>query len=278
VPRRSTGIGLDRLFIGGEGCFGVITEATLRVFPMPEQRILQAYAFPDFAVGLDAVMEAFRIGLQPSILDYGEGGINAEYDYPVLYLAFEGVNGVVEAQAQRAEAICASHGGRKLDGDEAQGYWDGRHRVAERFTHGRVGKLGDSLDSVPSDRRFDYVHVCLPAGKVLEYCEASHNIAERYGLDIVDYGLWCQPELYSTVIVRSSVAGQGAVDAAGQAVDEMLTLAQEIGGSMEYCHGVGLRLAHLMREEHGEVGLEVLRTLKRALDPQNILNPGKLDL
>jgi FAD/FMN-containing dehydrogenase len=59
--------------------------------------------------------------------------------------------------------------------------------------------------------------------------------------------------------------------------DRGLRLAQELGGSMEYCHGVGLRLAHLMADELG-TGLDVLRDMKKALDPCNILNPGKLGL
>ena len=61
----------------------------------------------------------------------------------------------------------------------------------------------------------------------------------------------------------------------GRVVDKVLTLAQEMGGTMEYCHGVGVKLAHLMESEHGN-GINVLRKMKKAIDPNNILNPGKL--
>ena len=61
----------------------------------------------------------------------------------------------------------------------------------------------------------------------------------------------------------------------GETVDEVLTLAQEMGGTMEYCHGVGIKLAHLMEGEMGG-GMAVARKIKEALDPNNILNPGKL--
>ena len=60
-------------------------------------------------------------------------------------------------------------------------------------------------------------------------------------------------------------------------VDEVLTLAQEMGGTMEYCHGVGIKLAHLMEREMG-AGITVFRRLKGTLDPNNILNPGKLGI
>jgi FAD/FMN-containing dehydrogenase len=61
-------------------------------------------------------------------------------------------------------------------------------------------------------------------------------------------------------------------------VDDLLTLAQDLGGGMEYCHGVGLKLAHLMGRELGEAGMETLRRLKSALDPAGVLNPGKMGL
>ena len=69
----------------------------------------------------------------------------------------------------------------------------------------------------------------------------------------------------------------GAQLALEETVEELLRLAQQLGGSMEYTHGVGIKLAPLMREEHG-YGLEIMRQMKIALDPNNILNPGKLAL
>jgi D-lactate dehydrogenase (cytochrome) len=82
------------------------------------------------------------------------------------------------------------------------------------------------------------------------------------------------PELLSVVI---TVAADRRREALAGAVDEMLALAQDLGGSMEYCHGVGVRLAHLMQREHGE-GLAMMRVIKRALDPGDLINPGKLAL
>ena len=73
------------------------------------------------------------------------------------------------------------------------------------------------------------------------------------------------------------VAPDGDVVRLHGAVNELLKLAQDLGGAMEYCHGVGVRLAHLMEREHG-VGLAVMQRLKRALDPNGIMNPGKLGL
>jgi FAD/FMN-containing dehydrogenase len=90
----------------------------------------------------------------------------------------------------------------------------------------------------------------------------------------VEYGVWCWPELFS---VTMTADGTDASERLARAVDELLSLVHDMGGSIEYCHGVGVRLAHLMEREHGS-GLEVMRSIKRAIDPQGILNPGKLGL
>lgn len=78
-------------------------------------------------------------------------------------------------------------------------------------------------------------------------------------------------------MVKVALSAQQARQEMSQAVDELLVLALDMGGSIEYCHGVGMRLSHLMRREHG-TGLDVLKRVKESLDPHNILNPGKLGL
>jgi FAD/FMN-containing dehydrogenase len=211
------------------------------------------------------------------MLELGEDSRGSS-EQTMLYLAYEGVRDEVTANAQRTNTIFSRHAATVLTQAEAEEFWETRHRVAERFKHGRVNALGDSLAATPSQRYFDYVHVAVPASKVLEYRRACMDITSRHGLETVDYGLWCQPELFSTVVVKTNVAGATDAEAMSRAVDEMLRAVHGLGGSMEYCHGVGVRLSHLMQQEHGEVGLELLRSLKRALDPLNILNPDKLAL
>ena len=63
-----------------------------------------------------------------------------------------------------------------------------------------------------------------------------------------------------------------------QTVDDLLTAAQDLGGSMEYCHGIGLKLTHLMMRDRGEAGMVALRNVKKALDPEGILHPGNLGI
>ena len=92
---------------------------------------------------------------------------------------------------------------------------------------------------------------------------------------MVEYAIWTQPELFSMLLIPSSTVTDDSLQDLAEAVDEVLALAQDMGGTMEYCHGVGVKLAHLLPRETG-VGFEVAKAIKQALDPNNIMNPGKL--
>jgi FAD/FMN-containing dehydrogenase len=90
---------------------------------------------------------------------------------------------------------------------------------------------------------------------------------------VTQCGLWTRPELFSMVFHNPS----GQREVLAETVDALLVLVQDMDGSMEYCHGVGVRLAHLLGRELG-TGAELLRALKYSLDPHHVLNPGKLAL
>jgi len=99
---------------------------------------------------------------------------------------------------------------------------------------------------------------------------AAHELIRRHDLTLIEEGLWHWPELYSVVVTGP----EGSASGVRATMDGVCRAAQASGGTMEYCHGVGWKLSHLMPEEHG-AGLEILRRIKRALDPAGILNPGK---
>jgi FAD/FMN-containing dehydrogenase len=102
-------------------------------------------------------------------------------------------------------------------------------------------------------------------------------IIEQHGVDLHESGLWIQPELFSMRLGIEDRDQNQAQLALQQTVDELLRLAQDMGGSMEYTHGVGVKLAPFMSKEHG-YGLEIMRGIKKMLDPNYIMNPGKMGL
>jgi FAD/FMN-containing dehydrogenase len=268
VEKTSTGPALQQLFIGAEGCLGIVTQATLQLFPIPAERLLQAWEFPDFAMGLAAINALFMAGLRPGLLDYGDDEPTLECDPPsVLFASYEGASRVAQAEAAEAASICQQHQGRQLPEREVDDFWTQRHALGDAYAAARAAEQ-------PWHRRrprLDYLHVALPPSVVLAYRRQCLAVLARYKLQAHQTGLWDHAGLFSL-----SYSGDD-VDLLNDAHRELLMLCQDFDGAMEYCHGVGVRLAPFMRREHG-VGLELLRRLKQCLDPSAILNPGKLAL
>jgi len=271
VAKHSAGLNLNALLIGGEGCFGIVTEATLRIFPQPEARLFRGYHFLSFEQGYGAIQEMFRQRLQPALLDFGD--LPEKHGGAILYLVFEGNSALAGAEESHAVAICHAHGGKALPNSDVENFWRDRHEVARRFMRNRQQRRERGRDGVHRD----WLHVALPAAQVLAFRAAALKIAERRNVRVQESGLWVQPELFSMRLGAEDRVDFNAQRALAEAVDEMLRLVQQMGGSMEYTHGVGFKLAPLMAAEHG-YGLQVMRQIKQVVDPNNILNPGKLGL
>ena len=280
VMRNSAGPRLDRLFVAAEGTMGVITAAAIKGHPRPEKTDLRCYVFPGFEDGFRAIDAIARLGLRPSLLDYGEEHASPwpelvvrEDEPPTLYLGFEGFEEEVEASWKRAQAIVLAAGGRAQEQSRAQQFWDRRHVVAQRFSRTRRER-GGRTDRSP-DAVWDYIHVALPASRVLEFRRLLHAETKRAGVGLLECGLWTGPEFFSAVLTMP--VALGGLDVLPSTIDMLLRAVQDFGGSMEYVHGAGVRYAHLMEREQGEC-LQVLRRIKSALDASWVLNRGKLGL
>jgi len=272
VSKHSAGIHLNSLLIGGEGCFGIITEATLRVFPKPEAQLIGGYFFPSFEAGYAAIQKMFQQRLRPAMLDFGDNQEKPDLG-AVLYLVFEGNAALAAVEEKLAAAICSEHGAKDLPHGDAEGFWRRRHDIARRFALNRRQRRESGRDGIYRD----WIHVALPSSQVLVFRKAAEAVVKRHGVGLQESGLWVQPELFSMRLGSEDDTTANAQLALEEAIEALLRLAQQLGGSMEYTHGVGVKLAPLMAEEHG-YGLEVMRQIKRALDPNNIMNPGKMAL
>jgi alkyldihydroxyacetonephosphate synthase len=270
VEKASIGPGLHRLFIGAEGCFGVVTQATLRLFPIPQERLLQAWEFEHFDAGFAAIQALLQAGVRPGLLEYSDDSPAVDSAPPAtLLLSFEGPRQVAQAEAEEALRLCTAYRGRPLPQQRATVFWARRHDSGDAYAAARAA--GHTWHRYLQRHPLDYLHVALPPSAVLAYRRQSLEILARQRLHVRHTGLWCHAGLFNIGFSGTDATGF----AAAQSV--LLQLCQDLHGTMEYCHGVGVRLAPLMQREHG-AGLEVLRRLKQCLDPQGILNPGKLDL
>jgi FAD/FMN-containing dehydrogenase len=283
VRPKSTGVDLSRLFIAGEGQFGIITAAALRVFPMPESRVHAGFTFETFEHGFDAILAMDALGMAPALLDYGERPAMVEGaatghprvgEPPTLYVGFDGLREEVSALMARAVHIFERHGGKGVEPTNVDEFWSNRHVIAENFARHRRTRRAENLPA-GEGRCFDYIHVSLPASRVLEYRRRALAIAAQHDVHVLEAGLWVLPGLFSLAMANAAKSQAEAAAGMSATVDACLREALALGGSMEYCHGVGVRLAHLMRDEHG-TGLDAMRAIKRALDPQDTLNPGKI--
>jgi alkyldihydroxyacetonephosphate synthase len=272
VPKYSSGPNLNHLFIGTEGTFGVITKATIRVFRLPEAQVFATAAFDSFDQGFDAAAELLALGIRPTLLDLTE-----EQDGVQMYLLFEGYREGVAAQEKRALQVCTQFGGYDVGPEPTLDYWEYRHESGENYKRSVLGQPRQVRWERPRGRSFDYLHMALPISRVLEYRRRCDKIMAGSGVRVREYAIWSRPELFSMMMTPERGTDANFRENLARVVEQVLTLAQDMGGVMEYCHGVGVKLNHLLPREMG-VGHDVLRSLKQALDPANIMNPGKLGL
>ena len=278
VSKASYGASLNSLLIGAEGIFGIITQASLRVLPKPEKRILRIVEFPDFEAGFRAICGMQSEGVTPTMVDYGEefaADSGGRIEPPAVCLAFEGFRADAETQWAQALAICRRYDGREGDRAEALRFWRTRHEPGWRYKREVLQATNPAqARRRRSSARMDYLHVALPVSQALEYRKRCKRIFAENGVNVREWSVWARPDLFSFLITQAD--DDDGLDAdMGKAVDEALTLAQRLGGSMEYCHGVGVKLAHLIGGE-SEGGLATLRRIKRAIDPAGTLNPNKM--
>jgi alkyldihydroxyacetonephosphate synthase len=268
---KAAGPALWQAFVGSEGTLGVMTRIDVQLFPRPAARAFLAYRFPAFPEGFAAIREILGLGLRPAMIDFEETeepglplGVPAD-----LYLAFDGPPEVVAAAANLAAGRARPYDGADRGEAAARDFWERRHEVAEWFVRRPPGSWRRPGPAHPEV----YVNLAVPTGRLLDYCSRVITLAREAGVEVGSFGIWGRPELLSFTLG----AGPDALDALPAAVDRALRLARDEGGSIEYCHGVGVRLAHLSAEEFGPTA-PVLQAIKAALDPKGVLNPGKLGI
>jgi len=265
----STGYRLHQLFVGAEGTLGVITEATLRVEPLPEAKgaILAFYddfwAASDVAQKVMATCVTYTGGEAYEVPDY------TEYGAPpgkkgIFYLGFEGTKGEVDAELSYVKKIVNDTGGIIARPEDTV-------RLMSRYTiqwcGARVatGYEGPLTTYVPMGRMREFYDKLY--GEILPKYGTGPLPGEEYSLDVGKYRI---------------VAGRYYVPKGDKAWEryrgmlrEVAELATALGGSISTCHGVGIEHRDDLELEYDETALDTMRAIKRAFDPDNIMNPGK---
>ena len=279
VPRHAVGPELTQLYVGSEGTLGIVLRATLQVVPLPEARCFRAVAFPALPDAIDAVRTAIAAGLRPSVVRVYDERSTRESLGPVVgeelggvcaMLCCEGRRALAEVEASELLAIAAERGAREIDGSVAETWWNHRYDFYEPPHQPQLPEMWGTIEAVATYERILDV-----------YAAMQEAIAERFA----DDGLVLKSHLSHWYPWGTMIYGRFSIRDTGQDPDRLhdevwasgVDAILSAGGLMNDHHGVGMKLAPYMARQHGPA-LEPLRKIKRALDPDGILNPGKLGI
>ncbi len=286
VPSSASGIDLNRLFMGGEGTTGIIVGATLQVWPRPEVDLDRGFLFPDVASGLAACRSLLRTGLRPHVFRlYDELDTTIVFqgqglEPPQGCLSIVGASGdrpVAEFVAETARRIFVEqHGATDLGPEPGENWRAHRHNMSYRFAQyfKPGGDFGDALT-------LDTMEVAATWDRLVPmYEQVKAALSEHVDLVMAHFShvYPTGANIYFTLGAVNEGDEERALARYDAAWDAGARAAIAAGGTMSHHHGVGLLRAPYLPEELGEVGMDVLTAVKRALDPKGLLNPGKLGI
>jgi D-lactate dehydrogenase (cytochrome) len=272
--KSAAGYDLTRLFIGSEGTLGVITELTVKLSGIPEAISSAVCAFPAVAAAVDSVIAIIQSGVPVARIEFlDEAQIRATNAYaglgheaaPTLFFEFHGSAAGVVEQAETAQEIASDHGGRAFQ-------WATRPEERTRLWQARHNVLYAALALRPGCRAFT-TDVCVPISRLTECIVETRADIERTGLLATMAGHVGDGNFHTVFLIDPDDAAELA--RVKQASSRMVERAIAMGGTCTGEHGVGLGKMDYLAAEHGG-GLKVMATLKRALDPEGLLNPGKI--
>ncbi len=277
VRKSATGYDLTHLFIGSEGTLGIITEITLKLHGIPEAISAAVCQFETMKGAVETVIATMQAGIPVArieLIDEVQMGACITYSkleglqpVPTLFLEFHGTPAGVAEQAAQVEPIATDNGGQGFrwatDPAERTKLWQARHDAYWAGLALKPNHRGMTTDAV------------VPISKLAEaILGVKQDIAES-GLTAPMVGHVGDGNFHTIILVSDE---PGAVERAFELDKKIVARALALGGSCSGEHGVGIGKRGFLEQEHGIEALAVMRSLKSAIDPRGIMNPGKMFL
>ena len=274
--KQSAGYDLTHLFTGSEGTLGLITQATLRLAPIPEHSSAALAGFPTVADAAEAVFGIIGSGITPAAIELLDTaavrymntveGIDLPLQ-PHLLLEFHGASAVtLGAELALVEEICRESGADSFSAgvgrEERDRLWEGRHQLFEAMLRVHPGETYAIID------------VSVPISEYPVIADFANGLIAEIGLQGALFGHAGDGNLHTTLFCDPADAAR--VAAMWSFNDKVVNQAIALGGTCTGEHGVGIGKQKYMLREHGEGAYGVMKQIKALLDPQNILNPGKV--
>ena len=275
AKKSSAGYDLTRIFVGSEGTLGIITEVTVRLYPRPEAVSAAVCPFPDVAGAVDTVIRTIQRGVpiaRAELLDaltvtavnrYSKTKLKEQ---PTLFLEFHGTPSSVEEQAETVQEIAREHGGHDFEwavdpADRAR-LWDARHAAFLAILQLRPGARAFVTDA------------CVPISRLAECIAATIDDTRASSLPCPILGHVGDGNFHC--IILADPGDPAEMEEAERLNQRVMRRALAMDGTCTGEHGVGMHKIPLLGEEFGDGAVDLMRRLKAAWDPLNILNPGKV--
>jgi len=273
--KSSAGYDLTRLFVGSEGTLGIITEVQLRLYGIPEAISSAVCQYPDLESAVNTVILTIQSGIpvaRMELMDVEQMRCSIDYSKldgyeaaPTLFFEFHGTDASVQEQAEQVKEISDEFGGSAFQWttqtEDRNKLWQARHDAYYAVVHVYPGKQAIATDA------------CVPISRLAEAIMATSRDVESCGLPAPILGHVGDGNFHLVLMFDPDDAGEKKT--AMEIVSRLNHRAIAMGGTCTGEHGIGQGKIAYLQEEHGEA-VAVMRALKVTLDPQNILNPGKV--
>jgi glycolate oxidase subunit GlcD len=273
--KNKTGFDLIGLFVGSEGLLGVVTEATLRLLPLPPARAVLSASFPALQQASDAVQRILAAGYIPAALEVADAfTLDAAREYlgeaivpegeGHLLVELDGQEASVKSEAADLAALLRGHGALHLEeafGDEAgERLWELRRKFSESLKSTGLTKLNEDI--------------VVPRSRLVDLAEFAAGLRERYGFPVACFGHAGDGNIHTNIMAPDYDQPE-VREKVERALDELFAQVLAWGGVITGEHGVGLAKKRWWPQATTAVSRKVHAAIKKSLDPKGILNPGK---